>query len=93
MNKRKQRLRSAVFNELYNAKAAGETMRGYNATARAVRKIRARGHAHGRIDDSGLRQLDEEGSLLIVIGSKTALLDAEVTITDEAFGRRGGQPQ
>lgn len=78
----------AAFGEIWAEKAAGRTVRGRNAVTRARRRMIERGARVGPIEDVGLVALLREGVLVVVTGSSTALLDAEVTISDESFERR-----
>lgn len=80
MTKKKDRMRAALFGVLWEAYDANRSMRGSTATLEARRRVEARGHRMGAFTDVGLRALLDDGSLDIVAGSPTALLDAEVTL-------------
>lgn len=86
MSKKTDRMRAAVFGVLWEAYDANRTMRGSTATLEARRRVESRGHRVGKFTDAGLLALHRDGSLDVVAGSVTALLDAEVTLTADAVG-------
>lgn len=98
-SKKANRQAAAAFGVLWEAKAEGRTMRGFTVASTARERIRKRNHDVGSVTARGLELMHRDGDLVIVRGSSTALLDAEVTITDQAFARsraleqRGHEPR
>lgn len=84
MAKTTDRMRAALFGVLWEAYDANRTMRGSTATLEARRRVEGRGHHVGKFTAAGLLALHRDGSLDVVAGSVTALLDAEVTLTANA---------